>query len=235
MDQINKTLLAHSIPDNNNNSKDGGTKNGHHSSQVASELKKLKKHRAALQHEAVKEVKSLTGSTTGLGKPGFPDAQFLLAEWYGQGSMGLSIDLDKSFSLYLQASKQNHPSSTYRLAVCYELGVGTRKDFAKAAQFYRKACALGHSPAMYRLGMSLIHGAMGLQKNAREGITLLKRAISQGEDSAPHALYELGLLYEGCNNSDEVANIIIPVCVFFTFCVFRSCIHKKAIGFGLLF
>lgn len=174
-----------------------------------SDLKKAKKQRILLHNEAVKVVKGLTGSSTGIGKSGVPEAQFLLAEWYGTGAAGLTIDHDKSFSLYSQATKQNHPTSTYRVAVCYEIGAGTKRDNGKAIQFYRKACALGNTAAIYKLGMILIKGGLGASVNPREGITLLKRAVSQADASTPHALYELGLLYEGCNN-DDVANIIIP-------------------------
>jgi len=57
-----------------------------------------------------------------------------LAECYGNGSLGLQIDHEKAFSYYLQASKQSHPPSTYRAAVCYEHGAGTKKDFQRAGK-----------------------------------------------------------------------------------------------------
>ena len=147
----------------------------------------------------------------------------MLAEWYGAGAAGLSMDHEKSFSLYSQAAKQSHPSATYRVAVCYEVGAGTKKDQNKAIQYYRKACALGDTAAMYKLGMILIQGGLGMPKNPREGVTLLKRAVNQADESTPHALYELGLLYEGCNNED-VSNIIIPV---------RSLWQLNMIGSGI--
>ena len=55
------------------------------------------------------------------------------------------------FCRYVQASKQNHAAATYRAAVCYELGAGPRKDYARAVQFYRKAAALGDTGGMYKL------------------------------------------------------------------------------------
>src|SRR5690606_20389679 len=101
----------------------------------------------------------------GLGRPAYPEAQFFLANCYGNGSLGLSIDVEKAFNLYLQASKQNHAAATYRAAVCYELGAGTKRDPNRAVQFYRKAAALGEKAAMYKLGVIQLNGMLNQQRN----------------------------------------------------------------------
>lgn len=120
------------------------------------------------------------------------------------------MDHEKAFGLYLQASKQNHPDATYRVAVCYEVGAGTKKDANKAILYYRRAYLLGNGTAMYKLAMILLHGDLGVTPNPKEGISLLKKAINTGGDAAPHALYELGLLYEGSDH-EKVGTLIIPV------------------------
>jgi TPR repeat protein len=120
------------------------------------------------------------------------------------------MDHEKAFGLYLQASKQNHPAATYRVAVCYEVGAGTKKDGSKAILYYRRAYLLGNGTAMYKLAMILLRGELGVAPNPKEGISLLKKAINTGGDAAPHALYELGLLYEGSVN-EKVGTLIIPV------------------------
>ena len=120
------------------------------------------------------------------------------------------MDHEKSFGLYLQAAKQNHPVATYRVAVCFEVGAGVKKDANKAILYYRRAYLLGNGTAMYKLAMILLHGDLGVTPNPKEGISLLKKAISTGGDAATHALYELGLLYEGSDN-DKVGTLIIPV------------------------
>jgi TPR repeat protein len=63
---------------------------------------------------------------------------------------------------------------------------------------------------MYKLAMILLHGELGVAPNPKEGISLLKKAINTGGDAAPHALYELGLIYEGSDN-EKVGTLIIPV------------------------
>ncbi|KAI9003705.1 hypothetical protein BC832DRAFT_532239 [Gaertneriomyces semiglobifer] len=170
--------------------------------------KKAKKARDTLYSEALKWVKKLA-TNGGLGKTGFPDAQFFLAECYGNGSLQLTIDHDRAFNLYVQASKQGHPAATYRTAVCYEVGAGTKRDANRALTYYRKAAALGDTAAMYKLGMILMNGFLGQAKNPREGVTWLKRAAQQADESTPHALHELAILYEG-TQGDPSTQVVIP-------------------------
>ena len=53
-----------------------------------SDRKKIKRNRILLQNEALKWIKGLVGSSSGVVK-GYSEAQFLLAEWYGSGSLGI--------------------------------------------------------------------------------------------------------------------------------------------------
>ncbi|KAG0049496.1 hypothetical protein BGZ83_005716 [Gryganskiella cystojenkinii] len=158
--------------------------------------KRQKKNKEALFMEGLKIIKRLATTGMSIGKPAYPDAQFFLANCYGNGSLGLQIDHDKAFNLYMQASKQNHAAATYRTAVCYELGAGTKRDHSRAVQFYRKAASLGDTAAMYKLGMVILKGLLGQQPNPREAITWLKRAAANADEDNPHALHELGLCFE---------------------------------------
>ncbi|KAJ3029397.1 hypothetical protein HDV00_009616 [Rhizophlyctis rosea] len=173
--------------------------------------RKNKRMQEAYYQEALKWTKKLA---TNAGKPGYPEAQFFLAECYGSGALGLRIDYESAFKLYEKASKQAHPAATYRTAVCYEVGAGTSRSSSRAMQYYRKAAALGDTAAMYKLGKILIEGLMGQERNAREGVSWLNRAARQADESTPHALHELGLLYEGKGGEDgsnsAVGNAIIP-------------------------
>ncbi len=55
---------------------------------------------------------------------------------------------------------------------------------------------------MFKLGMVLLTGMLGEQKNPREAISWLKRAAEQADEDNPHALHELARLYE--NQSGEL-------------------------------
>lgn len=166
------------------------------SSSASGDEKSAKKYRDALLAESLKLIKRLATQGAGVGKPAYADAQFFLANCLGNGSLGLQVDHEKAYNLYVQASKQNHSSATYRTAVCNEVGAGTRRDHARAVLFYRKASALGDTAGMYKLGMILLNGLLGQQKNAKDAVAWLKRAASQADEDNPHALHELGLLYE---------------------------------------
>ncbi|KAI8981825.1 hypothetical protein BDF20DRAFT_818321 [Mycotypha africana] len=155
-----------------------------------------------LTAEAMKWIKKLASH-----KVGISDAQFYLGNCYGAGLHGLKPDVEKAFALYLQGSKQNHPECTYRVAVCYELGIGTKKDPRYAMQFYRKAANSGDPSGMYKLGLILMNGLLGQSKNLREAVSWFVRAAQVADEQHPQALHELGLAYE---KQDQPLPTIIP-------------------------
>ena len=150
--------------------------------------------------DANKILKKLVAATN-------PDAMFYLADCYGRGSLGLEADPKEAFVLYQHAAKIGHPAAAYRTAVCCELGNddggGTRKDPLKAMQWYKRSAMLGDAPAMYKMGMIQLKGLLGQQRNPREAIGWLKRAAERADAENPHALHELGLLYEQQQGNDS--------------------------------
>lgn len=163
------------------------------------DAKQTARNRERYINDAYKVVKKLVAA-------GSPDAMFYLADCYGQGRLGLQVDAKEAFGLYTSAAKIGHAQSAYRVAVCCELGNqeggGTRRDHVKAVQFYKRAATLGDPPAMYKMGMVLLKGLLGQQPNPREGISWLKRAAERADEDNPHALHELGLLYESAKSTD---------------------------------
>lgn len=162
----------------------------------AQDQRAVRKYRELILAEALKVIRRL--ATQG---DAYSEAQFFLASCCGSGLLGLQVDHERAYHLYLQAAKQNHPAASYRVAVCNELGVGTRKDPGRAFAFYRKAASLGDTAAMYKLGMIMLSGSLGQGKNTREAVGWLKRAAEQADEENPHALHELGLLHEMPNSS----------------------------------
>lgn len=161
----------------------------------AKDQRSAKKYSEVLIGEALKVIRRVAtqGET-------YDEAQFYLANCYGTGALGLQVDHERAYHLYLQAAKQNHAAACYRVAVCNEIGAGTRREPPRAAAFYRKAASLGDTAAMYKLGMILLNGSLGEPKNPREAVGWLKRAAEQADEENPHALYELGLLHEMPNS-----------------------------------
>jgi TPR repeat protein len=165
------------------------------------DAKTAQKNREKYIFDAHKLIKKLVSSS-------YPDAMFYLADCYGQGMLGLAVDAKEAFTLYQSAAKLNHPQSAYRVAVCCELGSeeggGTRRDPLKAMQWYKRAATLGDTPAMYKMGMILLKGLLSQQKNPREAVSWLKRAAERADKDNPHALHELGLLYESATPPDNI-------------------------------
>lgn len=153
--------------------------------------KQARRYRDSLLAESLKVIKRLATA----GSPPYADAQFFLANCYGNGSLGLQVDHGKAYHLFVQASKQNHPAATYRTAVCNEVGAGTKKNHQRALLFYRKAASLGDTAGMYKLGMILLYELLGQPRNTREAIVWLRRAAGQADEDNPHALHELALLH----------------------------------------
>jgi TPR repeat protein len=159
------------------------------------------KNREKFVLEAHKTIKKLVNS-------GSPDAMFYLADCYGQGLLGLQVDTKEAFALYQSAAKGGHAASAYRTAVCCEMGHeeggGTKRDPLKAVQWYRRAAALGDTPALYKMGMILLKGLLGQQKNFGEAINMLKRAADRADRDNPHALHELALIYEAQTGNERI-------------------------------
>ncbi|PNY26254.1 Chitin synthase activator (Chs3) [Tolypocladium capitatum] len=136
------------------------------------------------------------------------DATFIMADGLGKGLFGHEPDNKEAFTLYQSAAKFGHAAAAYRTAVCCEIGHeeggGTRKDPLKAMQWYKRAATLGDPPAMYKVGMILLKGLLGQPRNPREAVGWLKRAAERADTENPHALHELGLLYESAQPNDVI-------------------------------
>ncbi|KAJ5887754.1 hypothetical protein N7495_007795 [Penicillium taxi] len=162
--------------------------------------------------DAYKIVKKLVSA-------GVPDAQFYLADCYGEGQLGLEADPKEAYSLYHSAAKAGHAQSAYRVAVCCEIGQeeggGTRRDPMKSVQWYKRAAALGDTPAMYKMGMINLKGLLGQTKNPREGVSWLKRAAERADEENPHALHELALMYQTATGNDTIVQDEAYACELF--------------------
>jgi len=127
---------------------------------------------------------------------GYPFAQYYLADGYASGFFNKGKeDHSAAFPLFMSASKHGHAESGYRAALCYEFGWGTRKDPAKAVQFYRQAASKNHPGAMTRLGRACLSGDLGLDRQ-KEGLKWLRLATEAADPQYNAAPYHLGLLYE---------------------------------------
>lgn len=164
------------------------------------------KNRERYIMDAHKIVKRLVGQN-------YPEAQFYFADCYTSGQLGLEPDPREAFNLYQAAAKGGHPEAAFRTAMCCELGAeeggGTRRDYAKALQWYRRAATLGDPSGAFKLGIILLKGLLGQPKNIGEAVIWLKRASERATKENPQSLYEMAQLYESANNNPEVRNKVV--------------------------
>ncbi|MDF2542231.1 MAG: hypothetical protein K0S47_1949 [Herbinix sp.] len=99
-------------------------------------------------------------------------------------------DLDKAFQWFLRASKEG--VITIQLAEYYRKGNGTKRDYGKATEIYRKLIEKQSDKEAYReLGLMYYEG-LGVQKNYKEAAELLELGKL---DEDPEVLYVLGDIY----------------------------------------
>lgn len=158
--------------------------------------------RMANQQRYVKEARDIVKK---LVDARYPDAMFYLADAYGAGILGVMKDPKEAFSLYQAAAKLNHPASAYRTAVCCEIGAeeggGTKRDYQKAIQWYKRAANLGDIPSAYKMGIILMKGLLDQQPNMAEAVVYLRKAAERADEENPHAVHELAMIYESPSSS----------------------------------
>lgn len=155
------------------------------------DAKQTKKNKDDYSREALRILKQITAQE----KP-YPEAVFFLANCYGNGALALEVDHERAFGLYESAAKLQHPASAYRTAVCLEIGAGARQDVDRAVRFYERAAEYGDASAMYKVGMIFLRGLLSQKPDPGLAVTWLQKAAEKADIENPHALHELGLLYE---------------------------------------
>ena len=96
-----------------------------------------------------------------------------------------------AFDLATARAQNNDPKAMAMLGELYAGGLGIKRDFAKAADWYKRAADLGDREAMFALAMLRISGRGG-PVNREEGAKLLASSAKLG---SPKAAYNLALLY----------------------------------------
>ncbi|KAG5457544.1 MAG: hypothetical protein BJ554DRAFT_2406, partial [Olpidium bornovanus] len=203
---------------------------------VPDDPKAIGKHREALMSEGLHSVHNVPSGPTaarsvfpaltsrfdavrsfgnkkkgpGLGRNlvAYPEAKFFLANCYGNGLLGLLVDHDKAFALYVQAFIENPrragsrrgnvqardgpflkmeaiPKNRFSLEL-----VGVEKGWGGTGEGRRALTKLNRAPAI------LLNGLLGQQKNPREAVTWPNPASAVADEQNPHALHELCLCYE---------------------------------------
>lgn len=114
-------------------------------------------------------------------------------------------DTSASVSVWRYLARRGNTEAQYELGYLYEHGTGRHRDYAIAAQWYRRAAEAGHMNAQYRLGTFYGYGR-GVEQDDEEAARWYRVA---GEQGVAAAQYALGRAYEhgrGVEQGDEEAS-----------------------------
>ena len=90
---------------------------------------------------------------------------------YSKGNYKTKTAFDERKSL----AEQGYASAQYNLGVMHANGKGVRKDYRKAAKWYRKAAEQGYASAQYSLGVMYSQG-YGVLKDLSKAKHWIKKA-----------------------------------------------------------
>ncbi|MEG3604885.1 MAG: tetratricopeptide repeat protein, partial [Verrucomicrobiota bacterium] len=91
----------------------------------------------------------------------------------------LEKDHKKGITLLSKAVRSKSLTARFNLGMAYYNGDRVSKDPLKASQWLRIAERQNFSEAQYTLGLLLLEGSGGIEKNTSEGLSLLRKAASQ--------------------------------------------------------
>ena len=93
----------------------------------------------------------------------------------------------KAFKCLRQAASQGHTEAQYQLSVCYDRGIGVRRNITEAAKWCQMAAFGGHAKAQSEIGYCYKYG-QGVVRNIKEAVSWYEMASAQGNIEAKNNL-----------------------------------------------
>ena len=93
----------------------------------------------------------------------------------------------KAFKYLRQAASQGHTEAQYQLSVCYDRGIGVRRNITEAAKWCQMAAFGGHAKAQSEIGYCYEYG-QGVVRNIKEAVSWYEMASDQGNIEAKNNL-----------------------------------------------
>jgi TPR repeat protein len=97
---------------------------------------------------------------------------------YGKAK-STSIAWKKLLALWLSSAQKGHPRAMFYVAVCYDLGHGTKKNLRLAFDWYMKAAKLKHPDSQYNIGFFYSIGEEVKRDHAKK-VYWYKKAANAG-------------------------------------------------------
>ncbi len=96
----------------------------------------------------------------------------------------------------VESKSRTFAQAQYKLADCFEKGIGINQSNQNALYYYQLAAEIGYDFANYRLGNAYLEGELGLKQDGFKAVHHYRLAANQGSSSALEALakcYEKGI------------------------------------------
>ena len=93
----------------------------------------------------------------------------------------------KAFECFKQSANQGYTKAQYQLCVCYDAGLGVRKNIAEAARWCEMAAYGGYDKAQSEIGYCYEYGH-GVLRNTKEAVRWYRMAAEQGNIEAKNNL-----------------------------------------------
>lgn len=134
----------------------------------------------SLEQDAKPRAISLYKQAAAIGEPA---AQIRLGTIAELGQLGLRKNPKRAYRYYRQAAESGSASGCFRLAQCYEKGIGVSPNQVKATDMYRKAALGGLAIASTTMARRCFEGK-GISRDARAAIEWLNRGVQTGSTEA---------------------------------------------------
>lgn len=110
-----------------------------------------------------------------------------------------------------KAAMQGDSHAQYLAGRCYHYGIGTRRDYGRAAECYKRSLEQGVHDAANNLGLLYLHG-QGVARDYAEALRLFKITLDDGVITAAH---NIGTVYKMA--ADPIRDIQTAI-TWFNFC-----------------
>lgn len=114
--------------------------------------------------------------------------QMNLGYMYLYGTNGVEQNYDKAFYYYELAANQKDPIALNNLGSFYFNGIGTKRDIAKATEYFKKAAELGEDNAATNLAFIYLTGGHKDLSRSAQAVKLFDFAAEKGNNIAKFML-----------------------------------------------
>ncbi|GET03235.1 kinase-like domain-containing protein [Rhizophagus clarus] len=123
-----------------------------------------------------------------------PNSIFLLGYFNFHGIV-TSLNVEKAFNLFIDASEKNHTLAQFFVGKCYKYGYGTIKNEELTFKYHEKAANKNYTMAQLEIGYSYRDG-IGIKKDFTKAFYWYEKAAKNG---SIQALFNLGDCYKNGN------------------------------------